>query len=240
MNKKERWLSSITLLVNVLPISLIAIAQSFVKGPFQVNDPLTGAVQLEFDVWQLNFIGLFCIIPFAIVTVARILRNRGYIARNFMVVLIAALVMNVVYLINMCWLVVSTASKYDVSLVFADFDYISFVCVLVSIAFCMLSNFLPDLPPNPVFGIKNKRTMEYPAVWNRVNVAAASALTYIFLICTVAAAYARGVYAVVVLLTGIFVYYIWVTIYTRVAYNRYVAERQAEIAVMLAAEENKD
>ena len=163
MNKKERWLSSITLLVNVMPISLIAIAQSFVKGPFQVNDPLTGAVQLEFDVWQLNFIGLFCIIPFAIVTVARILRNRGYIARNFMVVLIAALVMNVVYLINMCWLVVSTASKYDVSLVFADFDYISFVCVLVSIAFCMLSNFLPDLPPNPVFGIKNKRTMEYPA-----------------------------------------------------------------------------
>ena len=61
-----------------------------------------------------------------------------------------------------------------------------------------------------------------------------------FLICTVAAAYARGVYAVVVLLTGIFVYYIWVTVYTRVAYNRYVAERQAEIAVMLAAEENKD
>ena len=111
MNKRERWLSSVTLLINVLPASLIGLAQSFIQGPFQVDDLITGQTQFVFDVWQLNFIGLFCIIPFVIVTVARFLRNRGYVARNFMVILIAALVMNVVYLVCMCWTVVSTARK---------------------------------------------------------------------------------------------------------------------------------
>ena len=228
MNKQERWLSSITLLINVLPVSLIGLAQSFVQGPFQVDDILTGYTHFEFDIWQLNFIGLFCIIPFTIVAVARFLRNRGYVARNFKVILIAALVMNIVYLISMSWIVISTARNYDVTVVFTSLDYVSLACILVSIAFCLLSNCLPDLPPNPVFGIKNKRTMEYPAVWNRVNSAAASALTYIFLFGTVAAAYARGIFSILVLLGGIFVYYIWVTIYTRYAYNRYVASLAAE------------
>ena len=228
MNKQERWLLSITLLINVLPVSLIGLAQSFVQGLFQVDDILTGYTHFEFDIWQLNFIGLFCIIPFTIVAVARFLRNRGYVARNFKVILIAALVMNIVYLISMCWIVISTARNYDVTVVFTSLDYVSLACILVSIAFCLLSNCLPDLPPNPVFGIKNKRTMEYPAVWNRVNSAAASALTYIFLFGTVAAAYARGIFSILVLLGGIFVYYIWVTIYTRYAYNRYVASLAAE------------
>lgn len=230
MNKQERWLSSVTLLINILPVSLIGLAQSFIEGPFQVDDILTGYAHYEFDIRQLNFIGLFCIIPFAIVVVARFLRNRGYVARNFKVILIAALVMNIVYLISMCWIVISTARNYDVTVVFTSLDYVSLVCILVSITFCLLSNCLPDLPPNPVFGIKNRRTMEYPAVWNRVNSAAASALTYIFLFGAVAAAYARGIFSILVLLCGIFVYYIWVTIYTRYAYNRYVALLAAEKA----------
>lgn len=230
MNKQERWLSSVTLLVNVLPVSLIGLAQSFLEGPFRLDDLITGQTHFVFDVWQLNFIGLFCIIPFAIVTIARFLRNRGYVARNFMVILIAALVMNIVYLISMCWIVISTARNYDVTVVFTSLDYVSLVCILVSIVFCLLSNCLPDLPPNPVFGIKNKRTMEFPVVWNRVNAAAASTLTYIFLCETVAVAYARGPYAILVLLAGIFIYYIWVAVYTRYAYNRYLAERAKEKA----------
>ena len=235
MNKRERWLSSVTLLINVLPASLIGLAQSFIQGPFQVDDLITGQTHFVFDVWQLNFIGLFCIIPFVIVTVARFLRNRGYVARNFMVILIAALVMNVVYLVCMCWTVVSTARKYDVTVVFTSLDYVSLACILVSIAFCLLSNCLPDLPPNPVFGIKNRRTMEFPVVWNRVNAAAASALTYIFLCGTVVASYARGIFSILVLLGGIFIYYIWVTLYTRHAYKRYLAECAEEKEIATAA-----
>ncbi len=228
MNKKERWFSSITLLFNALPICLIGLAQSFIQGPFKVDDMLTGNTQYEFDVWQLNYIGLFCIIPFVIVVAARFLRGRGFVGRNFNVMLIAALVMNITYLIGMCWIVVSTARRYDVTLVFTRFDYVSLVCTLVSIVFCALSNCLPDLPPNPVFGVKNKRTMEYSVVWNRVNSAAASALTYIFLVGAAISAYTRGVGAIFVLLAGIAIYYIWVALYTRYTYNKYVAEREEE------------
>ena len=223
MKRKERWFSSIVLIVCVLPLIVVAFVQSFVESPFIFMDIATKEYY-ELDVYQINFVGLFCVVPFIILVIARTLRGRGLIADNFMVIVIATLVLSCVYVLVMMWIVYLTVSKMDVTVVFTKMDYISMVCTLWCIIFCVLSNFLPDLKPNPFFGVKNKRTMANSEIWTKVNGAAASALTYIFIVDAVFTAYASGIFAIFFLLGGIFLYYIWVPLFSRYAFNRFVKE----------------
>ena len=223
MNRNERWLSSIALLISVLPLILIALVQSFVQSPFLFVDIATKVVY-ELDVYQINFVGLFCVIPFLILFIARTLRNRGLIEHHFKVIVIATLVMSCVYISVICWIVVMTVKEMDFTLVFTKIDYVSMDSTWVCLIFSMLCNCLPDLKPNPVFGVKNRRTMADPEIWTRVNSAAASALTYIFLVDAVCAAYAHGVASIMFLLAGIFIYYIWVAAYSRYSYKKFVKE----------------
>ena len=223
MNRKERWFSSIVLLVSVLPLIVIAFVQSFVESPFIFIDIATKEYY-ELDVYQINFVGLFCAVPFIILVIARTLRGRGLIKDNFTIIVIATLVLSCVYVFVIGWIVYLTVSKMDVIVVFTKMDYISLICTLLCLVFCVLSNCLPDLKPNPFFGVKNKRTMANPQIWAKVNGAAASALTYIFMVDAVFTAYASGIFSIFFLLGGIFLYYIWVPLFSRYAFNRFVRE----------------
>lgn len=218
MTKHERWFSSVTLLIGVLPSIIVALVQSFIESPVFFVETATGGV-LEFSVSQINYVGIFGLIPFAFVFLARLLRGRGLLERHFTVVIAAVLVMSVVFFVIISWIVVSTLIHVDLTGMIARIDYMALVCSMVSIVFCMLSNCLPDLPPNPFFGVKNVYTVAHPAVWTKVNGAAASALTYIFLLAAVVTAYLSGIYSILALLAAIFIYYIWVIIFSRYVYK---------------------
>lgn len=227
MKRNERWLSSITLVVGVLPLILIATLEALAEGSFIYVDIVTG-VSYELDMNQLNFIGLFCFIPFLIVFIARLLRGKGLIDKHFNVIIIATLVLSCVYIGFIAIIMINTLIHCDTNVVLTKIDYVSLVCTLLCLAFCILSNFLPDLKPNPIFGVKNSKTAAHPEIWRKVNGAAASALTYIFLIACVACSYAGNIFAIFVLLAAIFVYYIWLLIYSRYAYNDFMRRQQTE------------
>ena len=208
-------------MIGVLPLILIAVVEGFVEGKFIFVDFAT-KVQYELDVYQVNFIGLFCIIPFIIVAIARLLRGKGLLERHFKVIIIATLVLSIVYIGLIVWIIALTVRNYSPLLVFKKIDYVSVACVLLCLSFCTLSNFLPELKPNPVFGVKNRYTDVHSDIWKKVNATAASALTYIFLIDCVMCAYLKQLYSIFALLLAIFVYYVWVMLYSRYAYNRYI------------------
>ncbi len=221
MKRNERWLSSITLVVGVLPLILIATLESLAEGSFIFNDIVTGA-SYELNLDQLNFIGLFCIIPFLIVLIARLLRSKNLIDKQFTVIIIATLVLSGVYILAISTIMYSTLINCNADVVVTKIDYVALVCTLLCLAFCILSNFLPDLKPNPIFGVKNSKTNAHPDIWRKVNGAAASALTYIFLFACVGCSYVGSIFSIFVLLAAIFVYYVWVVLYSRYAYNDFM------------------
>lgn len=220
MNKKERWYSSIVLMISVLPLLFIGILQGIVEGPFVFVDKTNGIVH-ELTQFQMNFIGLFCFVPAVILVVSRFVRGKNMMVNHFAVIVTAVLVLCVVYfaaIVIIAWRTLASLTPGDVVV---KLNYASFVCSALSLVFCVLGNFMPDLKPNPVFGIKNKYTTSNKAVWDKVNSAASNAVMYIFLASAIVTAFAPNVYAIAFLVAAILIYYGWTYLYSRCVYNKF-------------------
>lgn len=220
MKQNERWLSSISMTVSILPLMIVAFIQSFTTPPYLFTDIATGNIH-ELDAHQLNFVGAFCLIPFVIMLAVRLLRARGLLLRNFTVVAVATLSLSVIYMGVIMFVAYKAVSHMEIEVVFKKLDYFSVICSLLCVAFSIASNFLPMLKPNPIFGVKNEVTLSRPEVWTKVNSTAASALTYIFLIDAVICAFTNGAYTIIPFLGGILVYYIWAKLYTNKVCKQY-------------------
>ncbi len=213
MSKKERWFSSAVLLVSVLPLLFIGIIQGIVDGPFVFIDKVKG-VEYKLTNYQMDFIGLFCLVPALILIVSRFIRNKGMIARHFPVIVIAVLTLCIVYFIAIIVVASNTLSTLTIVDVVFKINYVSFICTGLCLVFCVLGNFLPDLPPNPIFGIKNRYTTSSKAVWEKVNATASNAVMYIFLIDAIITAFSSNISAVIFLIIGILLYYGWAYLYS--------------------------
>jgi uncharacterized membrane protein len=225
MNKNERWLSSISMTVSLLPLVLVALSQSVLKPPYKFIDITTGEIHI-LDASALIFAASFCLIPFIIVFVARLLRRGGLIMSNLIVVSIAMLVLSVVYISAMLYIIYANIKGTSIDWVIKKMDYMSLTCTVVSGIFALLANFLPDLQPNPFFGVKNKKTMENHEVWKTVNGSAGIALTHIFLFTSVFTAFARGALAIVIFICAISFYYAWVYLYSTVIYKKLTKDKE--------------
>ena len=100
-----------------------------------------------------------------------------------------------------------------------NYDFIGTVCSVVCIAIALFSNVLPYLKPNMIFGIKNKKTLANSDVWQKVNTIASNVMLYMFLISSVLAVSAKGVFAVLILGLAILSYYIWAYNYSGKVYD---------------------
>ncbi len=238
MTKNERWISSVSMMISVLPLILVALMQSIIEPPYYFTDIATEEVHV-LSAGALNFAACFCLIPFLIVLIARFFRQRGVIVSNLNVVSVATLVLSVVYVLAMMYIVYNNLRNMSVEFVVKKINYISLVCSALCGIFSLLANFLPDLKPNPFFGVKNDKTMAHPNIWKKVNVAAASALTYIFLIASVLAAYSHKIFGIVVLIGAIFLYYVWVYLYASYVHKKIVKGQKTNEAKP-SVEENVD
>lgn len=231
MTVRERWYSSITLILAILPAIVVAVVQSFVDYSFVLENAVSGTKR-TFSFYQMNFVSIFCIVPFAIVSGARLLRNRDIIGSHFSVVITATLLMTLVYVGVIMWILYGTLKRYDAMFAITNIDYISLSCAVISLAFCLLSNFLPQLPPNPIFGVKNKWTASDPSLWIKVNAAAASAITYLFLICALLCAYSHGAMSIIWPVVSIFVYYLFVSVYSYRTHKKFREQSRYDDAAM--------
>lgn len=227
MTKSERWYSSITLILALVPAICVALIQNFTNGNFILIDELNG-IYKEFTSFQMNVVAIFCVIPFGFIVAARFLKERGIIGRHFWVVVSAVLAMTLAYVVVMFWIIVGTLAGMSGADIFTNIDYAALACALVCLTFSVLANFLPSLPPNPIFGVKNRWTEASVRVWQSVNSAAASAITYIFLLCALGSAYSSGAFALLWLAAGIAVYYIAITIYSYCMGKKYARSPRPE------------
>lgn len=135
MLKHERWLSSVSMVVSLLPLILVALLKSILKPPYTFTDITTGEVH-TLSASALIFAASFCLIPFIIVFVARMLRRHGVLVRNLNTVSIATLVLSVVYICAMVYIVYNSLREMTVKVVVKKMDYMSLVCFGAMWNFC--------------------------------------------------------------------------------------------------------
>ncbi len=227
MKSNERWLSSIALIISVLPLICVGLVRTFVTGSFLFED-LTKGVTYELTSSQVTMSGMFCIIPISILLIARTLRSKELLSQHFPTLVIATLILSCVYVFAMVYILVLTLKRTELSVAFAKIDYFALVTSIVCIAVSFVGNFLPSLKPNPVFGVKNHYTMAHPDIWLAVNNGAASALTYIFLLAGVFTSHFGGITSVIIFLLACLLYYIWVALHSYYKYHRFTVTHPNE------------
>lgn len=170
MSNKERWLSSAALLMAILPF--ILVASSLQLLPDRIVLPTVNGEELMLSKYQYLFIGLFGGIPAVLMVVARILRARRLVERNFTFMCIAALCVGGVFLLVSVYGVLYHIRMYDIDLI-KRFDFFGGAAVIASLLGGMLSTYFPQLRRNDVFGLKNKYTMSDTRIWTKVHHVAA-------------------------------------------------------------------
>ncbi len=172
MTNKERWLSSTTLLISLLPFILVAGSMQFLPDSIPIPVLLGEEKEVFINRYQYLYLGLMGFIPTGLVILARILKGRRFVERNFRFMVIAALCLSVTFLTVIVYGMIRNIIKYKVDLLMS-FEFFSASVIVVSLLMGELSNFLPSLRRNEVLGLKNRYTLGDNRVWVKVHYVAA-------------------------------------------------------------------
>ena len=111
----------------------------FCSTAFVFSDIVTGT-EHKLSAGQFNIIGLFCVIPYVIMLVVRLLRGRGLRVKNFTIVAVATLCMNVAYVISAIYILRVNVRGLTPAIVFRKIDYTSMVCSIICLIFTSISS----------------------------------------------------------------------------------------------------
>lgn len=172
MTNKERWLSSAALLISILPFILVAGSIQLLPDSIVLPNIVLAEDVIKLPKYQYLVLGIFGLVPVVLVVVARLLRERKLVERNFMWMIIASFVLGFMFLSSSVYGMIDNIIKNDIDLL-KKFDFFGGSVVVASLIGGMLANFFPQLRRNDVLGLKNKYTMSDNRVWVKVHYAAA-------------------------------------------------------------------
>lgn len=198
MITKDRWFFAVSLVVGVLPFSVMAIALQFL--PDEV--PLIVILGEEIETVSKNrnlIIGLFCLVPIASVLLAGYLRSRRVIERNFYAVTVGAMVISLAFLCFVLYQLVVQARKTDI---IRDFDFVGVISVCLSYLVALLGVPLYGLKPNDSLGFRNAYTRDSAAVWTAVHHHCSLVIVIGFTVVGTICSFLRGYVPLLVLLAA--------------------------------------
>lgn len=175
MTNKERWLSATALLVSIVPFILLAGSMQLLPDRFplptlHVAEDAPPPVYIS--KYKYLYLGLMGFVPALLVCLARFLKSKKIVERNFKFMVYAALCLGLVFLVVTVYGVLYNIHTYKIDLL-RTFEFFSATVVVVSLAAGMLANFFPSLKRNEVLGLKNRYTMSDNRVWLKVHHVAA-------------------------------------------------------------------
>lgn len=129
--------------------------------------------------YQYLYLGLFGFVPAALIVVARILRARGLVERNFMFMTLAAFVLALVFLFVCIYGMTYQIAHNRIDLL-RRFDIYGAAVVAISLIAGLLSNFYPRLRRNDIIGLKNRYTSADNRIWVKVHYVAADVYMAVF------------------------------------------------------------
>lgn len=225
MSSKERWLSSAALLISILPFVLVAGSIQLLPD-FVILPNFLEEQTLALPKYKYLITGLFGLVPVILVIIARILRERKLVERNFLWMIIAAFVLGFVFLSSTVFGMLNYIIRNDIDLL-KRFDFFGSTAVAISLIGGMLANFLPQLRRNYIFGLKNKYTMGDNRIWIKVHIVAADvymvtlyAFAIVSSVLSVWLDYRIGWIHVVLWVATVGGLIVWGRLYSRSQYNK--------------------
>ena len=98
MTNKERWLSSAALLISILPFILVAGSIQLLPDSIVLPNIVLAEDVIRLPKYQYLVLGIFGLVPVVLVVVARLLRERKLVERNFKWMIIASFVIGFMFL----------------------------------------------------------------------------------------------------------------------------------------------
>lgn len=179
MSNKERWLSSVALLISLLPFILVAGSMQLLPDYITIPNLRFEEEEILLEKYKYLYLGLFGLAPAVLAVTARILRTRKLVERNFMFMTIAAISLGIVFLLVSVYGVIYHIVSYKIDLL-KSFDFYGGATVLISLILGLMSNFFPYLRRNGILGLRNKYTMADNRIWLKVHYAAANVYMSVF------------------------------------------------------------
>lgn len=233
MSNKERWLSSTALLIAILPFILLAGIMQMLPDCISFIS-LNEENEIFLSKYQYLYLALIGIVPIGLVVLARILRARGLVDRNFMFMVTAALVLGILFLIVIDYGIIRNILRYEIDLI-KTFEFFGGSVVVASLLLGEISNFMPGLRRNDVLGIKNKYTLSDNRVWVKVHYSAADVYMgtlYAFAMFSAALSiwldFRFGWVHVVLWVLCMAGLLIWSRVYSRLIYKKFLREGTVE------------
>lgn len=167
MTNKERWLFVTALLVSILPFILVASALQLLPDKIMLPTLIEGE-EVLLSKYQYLYLGLFGFVPAALAVISRILRERRFVKRNFMLMVIVSLCLGGMFSLVSVYGILYHIYIYDIDLL-KKFEFFGAFAIVILLFGGMLANFFPQLRRNDVFGLKNKYTVADSRVWSKVH-----------------------------------------------------------------------
>ena len=116
MTNKERWLSSAALLISILPFILVAGSIQLLPDSIVLPNIVLAEDVIKLPKYQYLVLGIFGLVPVVLVVVARLLRERKLVERNFMWMIIASFVLGFMFLSSSVYGMIDNIIKIDIDL----------------------------------------------------------------------------------------------------------------------------
>lgn len=236
MTKRDRWLTSIAVLVSVLPLIIMA----FILKLLPLNVALEGLPLLSAEKYLNKYVylvtGVFCIVPLSIVLISYYIKRKMVVYSNYPAILVMSMLLSLTFSVIAIYGVFSKVENINI---FIEFDFIGFLAVLVSMATALLGNLMRYRNPKSVLAIKNKYTKASSSVFKTVHNNASSVQTWLFIIVTVIISFTIGWHSWVIYGSAVISYIVWCYIYSR-AVMKYFEKRKAEYERMRLDEQMRE
>ncbi len=225
MKKSERWLTSVAIIAGVLPLILMAFMMKLLPLNVQVDQfPLAPGKEELPSGYNFLLTGIFCVVPMAIVLIARYVKAKIVVYPNYPAILGVSILLSLSFSGIAVFGVVSQItdpSKLE------GFDYIGFSCVVISILFALFANVLRYRKFKAKIGIHNKYTRSSSSVWKTVHHNISTVQVWVFTFVAVVSAYIEGWRSFIIFGSALAAFFIWVYIYS-FNVSKWFLKRQVE------------
>ncbi len=213
MSKRDRWLTTIALIVAVLPLIFIAFIIKLLPARVPITDINIVDVKVEYANKYNNLItGLFCVVPLLIVAISRYIKVKIPDYKNYAAILIMSMVLSVAFsAIIVKGLITQIQNVKDLK----SFDFIGFAVVLACIFMAITGTFTRYRKFKSKFwAINNRYTRSSASVWKTVHHNAAGVQTPVFTFVGVVLSYVRGYATLIIFCSALFLFIVWTFIHS--------------------------
>lgn len=225
MSKRERWLSSVALVMSTIPLILTVILLKIIPDSVELipnNLDDSGPNNL--------FAGFLSIIPFFIVIGSRYIKRKVVVYRNFSTINIVAIVLSLLFTFVIGFCVARQINKLE-EIIYTDLDYIGLSCVIISLFISISGNALRYRNVNSKIALRNKYTKKSVSVFKVVHQNASVVATFLFAILAIVLAFIHNYYALITLCSVIFAYLCWIYLHSYLVYNKFLKSRGLAIDI---------